>query len=181
MHHILIKDLTEEEEQEEQQEQEKGKENETVDEKEKSVGIEWDTAEALGGLDLKIDTTIVGNTWYLLSQFDIVAFLIRNMNRLSAVIDASIAEIGVLADNQYDHDHDIHTVPADMISKDAFQQLLLIPTDFLVIVDANNPERVVNHISESDVMNIGPRAIEKIRSDPYLQINDAMCAIQKGL
>ncbi len=76
------------------------------------------------------------NPYYILSQWDVVEFLYRNIRQLSAVVDVPIEKIGILSNRGTDIT--VHTVPSTMVCLEAFKKFLLLKTDILAIVDELN-------------------------------------------
>lgn len=120
--------------------------------------------------------TLVEQEFYWLSQFQIVQFLLNNMQRMSAIVDAPINKIGLVKEKNLKNEK-IFTVDHKMLAKEAFKQFLVHRCDVIGIV--NEKGELVSHISESDIIGVGPEAIHFLLHDEYLTVGDFMAAVNK--
>ena len=112
--------------------------------------------------------------YYFVSQMDILTFLCQNIGRLSAVVDAPIKKIGLLKNTL----ETLHCVPSTMLAKNAFKKFIIYKCDCLAIVDEKN-SCLVSHVTELDILGMGPEAMQFLMQDDYLTIFDFISAIRK--
>ena len=129
--------------------------------------------------DLEFDSISNGFTeqkYYWLSQFEIVQFLYTNLPRMSAIVDAPINKIGLVKEEKLNEER-VFTVHHKILAKEAFKQFLVHHCEAIAIV--NDAGQMISHISESDIVGIGPEAINFLIKDEYLNIGDFINAVNK--
>eukprot|EP01084_Bolivina_argentea_P112129 200007_1 len=95
---------------------------------------------------------------------------------MSAIVDAPINTIGLVKEYNLKNEK-IFTCHHEMLAKDAFKQFLVHRCDVIAII--NDEKQIVSHISESDIIGLGPEAISFLVSDEYLTVYHFMNAVNK--
>lgn len=121
------------------------------------------------------DDDVEEQKYYWVSQWDIVEYLHRNINRMSAVVDAPINKIGLVKERDLKNEV-IVQVPSTMLAKDAFKKFLTQKCDVIAVMEK---KRVVSSVSESDIVGVGPEATSFLLTDQYLTVKDFMDAVHK--
>eukprot|EP01083_Nonionella_stella_P151913 486187_1 len=95
---------------------------------------------------------------------------------MSGIVHAPINAIGLVKEHKLKDQH-VFCCSHKTLAREAFKKFLVHRCDVIAIVNEEN--QIISHISESDIVGVGPEAIHFLLCDEYLTVSDFMNAVNK--